>query len=80
MLSLDSRVRVKRIYPVTRISDIQFRIGARFGPSMEVTDPKHHLWTLVSKLNGGSPLNEVIRQVCESFPELTVEGVIEAVQ
>lgn len=71
--------RVKPIYPLYRLNENEFRIGAQLGITAEFNDPEKQMWELAKRLDG-SNLREVINEVRELFPELTVEDILEGVQ
>ncbi|MEV4398424.1 ThiF family adenylyltransferase [Nonomuraea sp. NPDC049607] len=78
--SLDSHIRVKPIYPVYRLDDRRFRIGAQAGVTVDFTDPYGQLWTLVEALDGARPLGEVAAAVGRAHPGIGVEDVLTAVR
>lgn len=54
--------KIKSCMPVYRLSPEVFRIGAQLGVTSQFTDPKGHMWSLVSALNGSS-LSTVVERV-----------------
>lgn len=68
--------RVKPIYPLYRLNENEFRIGAQLGITAEFNDPEKQMWELAKRLDGRN-LREVINEVRELFPELTVEDILE---
>ncbi|MFU0789087.1 MAG: ThiF family adenylyltransferase [Virgibacillus proomii] len=73
------RPRIKAIYPLYRLNEMEFRIGAQLGITAEFGDPDGHLWELASRLDGRK-VEEVIKEMLELFPELTKGEVLEGIQ
>ncbi|TLF39685.1 ThiF family adenylyltransferase [Lacticaseibacillus zeae] len=67
--------RVKPIYPVYRLNNQRFRIGAQLGITVEFDDPEGQLFSLASRLTG-QKIEEVIKAVQDEFPELTTEDIL----
>ena len=70
--------RIKPIYPLYRLNDHEFRIGAQLGVTAEFGDPDGQLWELASRLDG-RPINDVISEMQVLFPELTDTDITEGV-
>lgn len=75
MSAIPSNPRIKPIYPTYRLDNQMFRIGAQLGITAEFDDPDHHLWSLVSVLDG-RPLADVVAAVQQEFPELTEKDIL----
>ncbi|WP_017471376.1 ThiF family adenylyltransferase [Amphibacillus jilinensis] len=70
--------RIKPIYPLYRLNKEEFRIGAQLGITAEFGDPDGHLWELASRLDGRN-LEHVIKDMIETFPELSRKDIIEGI-
>ncbi|WP_100332623.1 ThiF family adenylyltransferase [Bacillus xiapuensis] len=73
-----NKPRIKPIYPLYRLNEKEFRIGAQLGITAEFGDPDGQLWELASRLDGRSVEN-VIQEMIELFPELSEKDIIEGV-
>lgn len=71
-----NKPRVKPIYPVYRLNDEIFRIGAQLAITTEFEDPEGKLFELVHILDG-RPIIEVVEHMTHVFPDLTEEDVME---
>lgn len=67
--------RIKRIYPVYRLTDSVFRIGAQFGITAEFEDPDGQVWALVHLLDGTRPFAAVVEEMQRRFPHLSETDV-----
>jgi molybdopterin/thiamine biosynthesis adenylyltransferase len=67
--------RIKRIYPVYRLTDSSFRIGAQFGITAEFDDPEGQVWALVHLLDGARPLAAIVDEMQRRFPHLSATDV-----
>lgn len=72
------RPRIKPIYPVYRLDDRCFRVGAQLGITVEFGDPDGQLFSLATKLNG-QLIDEVVRAVKVEFPELTKDDILSGI-
>lgn len=63
------RPRIKEIYPVYRLDQEHFRIGAQIGITKEFYDPTEQLWNLATILDGRS-LKDVLDEERRRFPDL----------
>jgi molybdopterin-synthase adenylyltransferase len=77
---LDTYLRIKPIYPVYRLDERRFRIGAQRKLTIEVEDPHEQLWMLVSALDGTRPLADVVASVCAALPGVTQDDVVAVVR
>lgn len=75
MFDVRARVRVKPIYPIYRLDDETFRIGAQRGLTCEFRDPWGQLWHLVHVADGSRDLAGVVTAMQEKFPALTSEDI-----
>lgn len=66
-----NRPRIKSIYPIYKLNNESFRIGAQIGITKEFIDPTHQLWTLVNLLDG-RPIEEILKQEKAAFPNLNL--------
>ena len=62
--------RIKKIYPVYRMTKNNFRIGAQRGITKEFTDPTNQLWTLAHLLDGKHSITEVLSAERAAFPKV----------
>lgn len=70
------RPRVKPIYPVYKLNELLFRIGAQLGITTEFEDPEGKLYKLVSILDGRE-LSDIFKYMKSEFPDLTEEDIID---
>lgn len=70
---------IKPIYPVYKLQDNLFRIGAQKGITVEFGDTYNQLWELVNILDG-RPIKEVIQIMQKKFPQLSAENILEGVE
>lgn len=70
--------RVKEMYPIYRVDDRRFRIGAQLGVTAEFDDPDGQVWSLVQLLNG-RPTSDVVNQMREMYPSLSEQDVLEGI-
>lgn len=68
--------RIKPIYPLYKLNEITFRIGAQLGITTEFEDPENKLYEL-SKLLDGRELKDVIKQMKKFFPDLREEDIFD---
>lgn len=68
--------RIKPIYPVYRLNETTFRIGAQLGITTEFEDPEGKLYELVKVLDGRK-LETVIKHMKIQFPDLTDQDIFE---
>ena len=73
------RPRIKPIYPVYKLNDLLFRVGAQLGLTTEFEDPEGKLYELVSLLDGRE-LNEIIVAMKKKFADLTDEDIFEGLE
>jgi molybdopterin/thiamine biosynthesis adenylyltransferase len=71
--------RIKPIYPLYRLNDREFRIGAQLGVTAEFGDPDGQLWALASRLTG-KPIENVLKEMKSLFPDLTEPDIIEGIE
>lgn len=71
--------RIKPIYPLYRLNQDEFRIGAQLGITAEFNDPDQQMWELAKRLDGRD-IKEIFNEVRELFPELTVTDILEGIQ
>jgi molybdopterin/thiamine biosynthesis adenylyltransferase len=71
--------RVKPIYPIYRLNESTFRIGAQLGITLELDDPEGHAWTLAHLLDGTRTLPEIVATIRTTFPALSETDVLECV-
>ncbi|HEK9097440.1 TPA: ThiF family adenylyltransferase [Streptococcus equi subsp. zooepidemicus] len=69
-----SRPCIKDIYPIYKLSDTMFRIGAQINITTEFNDPTGELWELVTRLNG-TELNIIFKEMKELFPNITLSAI-----
>src|SRR3954462_14693185 len=73
--------RLKPIYPVYRLDEATFRVGAQLGITIELDDPEEHAWTLVGLLDGTRTVPQVVQAMQARFPRVgagDVESVLVA--
>ncbi|MCL1935211.1 MAG: ThiF family adenylyltransferase [Defluviitaleaceae bacterium] len=70
-----SNPRIKPIYPLYKLNDKEFRIGAQLGITKEFEDPDGYLWHLACLLDGRN-FEEVSSRMIKKFKELTIDDVI----
>lgn len=72
--------RIKSIYPLYKLDDSTFRIGAQQGLTREFKDTTHQLWTLANLLNGQS-IDKVLEKEKNAFPEehLTDQYILDGI-
>lgn len=68
-------LRIKPIYPVYRVTETTFRIGAQFRVTVEIDDAEGHMWTLVHLLDGTRDLSAVTAAMQATFPALSPADV-----
>lgn len=73
------RPRIKPIYPVYKLNDLLFRVGAQLGITTEFEDPEGKLYELVSLLDGRE-LNEIVVGMKKKFADLTDEDIFEGLE
>lgn len=73
-----NKPRIKKIYPIYRVDEITFRIGAQIGITAEIKDPDGYLWSLVNYLDG-RPYKQLVKDFCYTFPELSEEDVLKGI-
>lgn len=71
----DATPRLKPIYPVYRVTDTTFRIGAQFGITAEIDDPEGQLWALVHLLDGTLDVAAVVAAMRGQFPMLSADDI-----
>src|SRR5438034_10267948 len=79
ILPQDALPRLKPIYPVYRLDEVTFRIGAQLGITIELDDPEGHAWTLVQLLDGTRTVAQVVAATQARFPQIgehDVESVL----
>lgn len=76
--NIPTALRVKPIYPVYRVDNERFRIGAQLGITAEFEDPSQEVWTLV-KLLDGRPLARVLEAMRDRFPNLSEQDIREGI-
>ncbi|HEV8632811.1 MAG TPA: ThiF family adenylyltransferase [Chloroflexota bacterium] len=67
--------RVKPIYPVYRVTDTSFRIGAQFGITAEFDDAEGQVWALVQLLDGTRDFPAIVAEMRDRFPGLTDDDI-----
>jgi molybdopterin/thiamine biosynthesis adenylyltransferase len=67
--------RLKPIYPVYRLDEATFRIGAQLGITVELADPAGHGWALVHLLDGTRTVEQIAARMRQRFPEVSTEDV-----
>ncbi len=70
--------RIKPIYPLYRLNEGEFRIGAQLGITAEFGDPNGQLWALANLLDGRS-FPKIINEMQQKFPELSERDIIKGV-
>jgi len=65
---------VKNIYPIYRLNDNVFRIGAQLNITTEFEDPTDQLWNLAIRLDGRE-FERVVDELTGIYPELTVDDI-----
>lgn len=63
--------RIKKIYPIYRMSSTTFRIGAQRGITKEFDDPTNQLWTLAHLLDGRA-IDKVLLAEKKAFPDINM--------
>lgn len=71
--------RIKPIYPLYRLNDREFRIGAQLGITAEFGDPDGELWELATLLDG-QPLDNVLEKMKKTFPHLSDEDIFGGIE
>lgn len=71
--------RIKRIYPIYRLNNSVFRVGAQLGITREFEDPEGKLYELALQLDGKT-LFDVIENMINKFPDLTKQDVLDGIQ
>lgn len=71
--------RIKPIYPLYKLNNHEFRIGAQLGITAEFCDPDEQLWELASRLDGRS-IESIITEIQALFPDLKDEDIIEGIE
>lgn len=66
-----NRPRIKSVYPIYKLNDETFWIGAQIGITKECNAPTHQLWVLVNLLDG-RPIEDVLKQEKAAFPDLNL--------
>jgi molybdopterin/thiamine biosynthesis adenylyltransferase len=72
--------RVKPIYPVYRVADTAFRIGAQFGITAEIEDAEGQMWALVQLLDGRHDVPSIATAMRKRFPALSDEDVRDGIR
>lgn len=67
--------RLKSLYPVYRLDDTTFRVGAQLGITAEFGDPAGHAWALVELLDGTRPIPQVVAEMRRRFPDVPGEDI-----
>lgn len=67
--------RIKNTYPVYRLNNQIFRVGAQIGITKEFEDPDGVLWELANILDG-KPIKQVFEKMNEKFPDLDTKEII----
>lgn len=67
--------RIKPIYPVYRLDEQTFRIGAQLGITVELADPAGHGWALVNLMDGTRTARELVADMQTRFPEVSAGDV-----
>lgn len=70
--------RIKPIYPLYRLNEGEFRIGAQLGITAEFGDPNGQLWALANLLDGRS-FPKIIKEMQQKFPELSERDILKGV-
>jgi len=70
---------IKDIYPVYRVTDEVFRVGAQIGITKEFHDPQNKLWELANTLDG-RPLEDVLKKMYKKFPHLEKEDIMYGIE
>jgi molybdopterin/thiamine biosynthesis adenylyltransferase len=74
-----NRPRIKPIYPIYKLKDNLFRIGAQRGITVEFGDDYGQLWELVNCLDGHE-LGDVEKHMISKYPQLTEKDIIDGIQ
>lgn len=79
---LDSTLtpRIKPIYPVYRVDDARFRIGAQLGITAEIKDPTGQIWALAQLLDGTRTVGDIVGAMRARFPTLSAQDVEEGIR
>jgi molybdopterin/thiamine biosynthesis adenylyltransferase len=72
------RPRIKPIYPIYKLKDNLFRIGAQRGITVEFGDEYGQLWDLVNFLDG-TQVKDVIKKMQSKYPQLSDLDVINGI-
>lgn len=80
MFDQQAVLRVKPIYPVYRVTDTSFRIGAQVGVTAEIDDPDGQVWTLVKLLDGTRTFGEIVAAMQADYPALSAADVAEGIR
>ncbi len=75
MFDDSARLRVKPIYPVYRLDQTTFRIGAQRGFTREFRDPLGQLWQLVHLADGTRRVPELVEAMRLDHPGLTGDDI-----
>lgn len=68
------RPRIKPIYPVYKLTDTVFRIGAQKNITMEFDDPTGELWDLIQNMDGRE-ITDILVSLQRNYPHLTSEDL-----
>lgn len=75
---MEQAPRIKPIYPIYRLNDTVFRIGAQLGITAEFADPEGQFWSLVNVLDG-RPLSQVVATVRAQHPQLSEQDILQGI-
>ncbi|MFI3213993.1 MAG: ThiF family adenylyltransferase [Eubacteriales bacterium] len=70
---------IKPIYPIYKLNEETFRIGAQLGITAEFGDPDRQLWELAVRLDGRS-LVQIVEEMIHLFPELKEDNILEGIE
>jgi len=67
--------RIKPIYPVYKLHDGLFRIGAQLGLTKQYRDPENQLWELTQLMDGLHSIEQIVSEMCMKYDSLTQEDI-----
>lgn len=73
------RPRIKSIYPIYKLEEDLFRIGAQIGITTEIGDEDNKMWTLVNLMDGKT-IDEITNCMINTYNDLTKEDIINAIE
>jgi molybdopterin-synthase adenylyltransferase len=72
--------RIKSIYPVYKLHEGLFRIGAQRGLTRQYRDPANQLWELVQLMDGLRSIQRITDEMRAKYPALTEENIHDGIR